>query len=109
MTGDAADCGGTGSASTSEAASGEGDTSAAIGVVEAGTDVEVVGEVGEGSFFANDFFSLARLFWNHTFPRETKKKESKRGVFFLTRGRGKKWGVVKRKRGRVPGPPWETS
>lgn len=36
----------------------------AAGVVR---DVEAVGEVGEGSFLENDFFSFARLFWNHTF------------------------------------------
>jgi hypothetical protein len=35
-----------------------------------GRDVEAVGEVGEGSFLANDFFSLARLFWNHTFSHK---------------------------------------
>jgi hypothetical protein len=73
VTGDAPDCGGTGSARTSEAASGEGETSVAMearGPVEAaevGTDVDVVGEVGEGSFLVNAFFSLARLFWNHTY------------------------------------------
>lgn len=33
-------------------------------------DVEAVGEAGEGSFLANDFFSLARLFWNHTFSHK---------------------------------------
>jgi hypothetical protein len=40
-----------------------------MGAVEeagAGKEVEAVGEVGERSFFENDFFSLARLFWNHT-------------------------------------------
>lgn len=70
MTGDALDCGGTGSARTSAAASGEGETSVVMGAVEEARDVEAVGEVGEGSFFANDFFSFARLFWNHTFSRE---------------------------------------
>ena len=67
MTGEALDCGGTGSARTSAAASGEGETSVVMGAVEEARDVEAVGEVGEGSFFANDFFSFARLFWNHTF------------------------------------------
>ena len=94
MTGDAAHCGGTGSARTSEAASGEGDTSAAIGAVEAGTDVEVVGEVGEGSFLANDFFSLARLFWNHTFSREATKKKRVRGMFFFIQRPREKNGVL---------------
>jgi hypothetical protein len=51
----------------------------AMGAVEgagAVTDVEAVGEeVGEGSLLANAFFSLARLFWNHTFSR--KAEESK--------------------------------
>jgi hypothetical protein len=38
-----------------------------MGAVEGAVrDVEAVGEVGEGSFLANDFFSFARLFWNHT-------------------------------------------
>ena len=52
-------------------ASGEGESSVVIevmGAVEAETAFTVVeaGEVGEGSFLANAFFSLARLFWNHT-------------------------------------------
>jgi hypothetical protein len=42
-----------------------------MGAVEGAVrDVEAVGEVGEGSFLANDFFSLARLFWNHTFSHQ---------------------------------------
>ena len=63
-TGDAPDGDGTESTRTS----GDGETSLAMeamGAVEAAEavrDVEAVGEVGEGSFLANDFFSLARLF-----------------------------------------------
>jgi len=41
-----------------------------MGTVGAVRDVEAVGEVGEGSFLANDFFSFARLFWNHTFSHK---------------------------------------
>lgn len=103
MTGDAPDSG-TGSARASGAVSGEGGTSVVMGAVEeagAGKEVEAVGEVGERSFFENDFFSLARLFWNHTFSREAV-KASGTTVFSA---------VEKRKRGgeRVPVPPWETS
>jgi hypothetical protein len=60
-------------------------------------DVEAVGEVGEGSFLANDFFSLARLFWNHT----------------LETSGGRCVSAVERRKKRggkhVPEPPWETS
>jgi len=93
VTGDAPDCRGTGSARTSGAASGEGETSVAMeamGAVEgagAVTDVEAVGEV---SFFAYDFFSLARLFWNHTFSREAREASGVR--FFSEVERKKKWG-----------------
>jgi hypothetical protein len=73
--------------------------------VEAGgavRDVEAVGEVGEGSLLEKDFFSFARLFWNHTFWRgdvcfnktvenEGRKKKEKNGGL------------------DVPEPPWETS
>ncbi len=72
-TGDAPDGDGTESARTSEEASGEGETSAAMGPVEAAgavKEVEEVGEVGEGSFLAKAFFSFARLFWNHTFSQK---------------------------------------
>ena len=66
MTGDGPDGGGTDSAATSGVASGEGEPSAATEVVRAVvaemvfTLAEDAGEVG--SFFGNDFFSLARLF-----------------------------------------------
>jgi len=69
----------------------------AVEVAGAVADVEAVGEVGEGSFLANDFFSLARLFWNHTFSH----KGGRRVSAVETK---KKWGGK-----RVPGPPWETS
>ena len=45
----------------------------AMGAVEGAVavrDVEAVGDVGEGSFLENVFFSLARLFWNHTFSHK---------------------------------------
>jgi hypothetical protein len=68
--------------------SGEGETSVAMGAMGAVegagavTDVGAVGEeVGEGSFLANAFFSLARLFWNHTFSR---KAEETNGVRFFS-------------------------
>lgn len=68
----------------------------------AGKDVEAVGEVGEGSFLVKDFFSLARLFWNHTFSH--KEGEAREGRCVSAVERRKKRGGK-----RVPGPPWETS
>lgn len=65
--------GGTGSARPSGVASGQGEASvvtAVSGTVAAEavvTPVEELGEVGDGSFLVSAFFSLARLFWNHTF------------------------------------------
>jgi hypothetical protein len=66
------------------------------------TDVEGVGEIGEGSFLANDFFSLARLFWNHTFSHKVKEARGRRCVSAME---------TRKKRGgkHVPEPPWETS
>jgi hypothetical protein len=104
VTGDAPDCGGTGSARTSAAGSGEGETSVVMGAVEevgAERDVEAVGEVGERSFFANAFFSLARLFWNHTFTREV--GEASGTIVFSAVKKTTEDGE------RVPVPPWETS
>ena len=73
MTGDAPDGGGTESATTSEVASGDGETSVGTEVVVAVaaetvvTPMEEAGEVGDESLLAKFFFSFARLFWNHTF------------------------------------------
>lgn len=64
--------GGTGSR-PSGVASGQGEASvvtAVSGTVAAEavvTPVEELGEVGDESFLVSAFFSLARLFWNHTF------------------------------------------
>ena len=73
-----------------------------MGAVEAAATATVieVGEISKGSFLENAFFSLARLFWNHTFTWE--KRVEGRCVSAVERW--KKWGVK-----RVPGPPWETS
>jgi hypothetical protein len=68
VTRDGPDGGGTDSATTSDVASGEDEPSVAtevMGAVAAEmafTLAEEAGEVGEASFLANDFFSLARLF-----------------------------------------------
>jgi hypothetical protein len=71
VTGDAPDGEGTESAGMSVVASGEGETSVAtdvMGAVAAETVVTPMeGEAGDESFLVNDFFSLARLFWNQTF------------------------------------------
>ena len=73
MTGDAPDGEGTESTTTSGLVSGEGERSVGTDVMGAVaaetvvTPVEEAGEVGEESFLTVDFFSLARLFWNHTF------------------------------------------
>ncbi len=53
-----------------------------MGAMEAVEGTEAVGEVGEGSFLANAFFSFARLFWNQTFSQRRKKR-----VFQKSRGR----------------------
>jgi hypothetical protein len=75
-------------------ASGDGETSVGTEVVEAvaaETVVPPMEEVGVGdeSFLAKDFFSFARLFWNHTFSWHEMRSDipvSRRG------GKGKeKW------------------
>jgi hypothetical protein len=75
----------------------------AMGAVEGAVrDVEAVGEVGEGSFLAYDFFSLARLFWNQTFSHKVGEASGGRCVSAVEKR--KKWGGK-----HVPEPPWETS
>jgi hypothetical protein len=70
VTGDGPEDEGSESTRTSEAASKGEDMSATMEgmggetTTEAVTDVE--GDVGEESFLTRPFFSLARLFWNHT-------------------------------------------
>lgn len=88
-TGEAPDSGGTESVRTSEVTSDEVETSVVmegtegVAAVVAVTDVEEVGEVGEGSFLAYDFFSFARLFWNHTFSSKAMRKEEESQPLFL--------------------------
>ena len=95
--------------SGSGVASGEGETSMVAevaGTVAAETvvtPVEELGEVGDESLLANTFFSLARLFWNHTFSSNMMRSDilvSRRGSKGEVKTRVKEMGkkTVKKKR-----------
>jgi hypothetical protein len=72
VTGDGPEDEGSESTRTSEAASKGEEMSVTMEgmggetTTEAVTDAEGEGDVGEESFLTRPFFSLARLFWNHT-------------------------------------------
>jgi hypothetical protein len=73
--GDVSDGGGAGSSTSSGVASGEDETSVVVEVAErVAMPVEDLGEVGDEYLLENSF-SLARLFWNHTFSLNMMKSD----------------------------------